>query len=87
MTPMSLMILIGAPISGRLSDRIGARWLLFSGTAIMAIGILLIIRQVSITATAALTGPGADRDRDRYGDDLLAHDRRRHARCAAAGGR
>ncbi len=57
MTPMSLMILVGAPISGRLSDRIGARWLLFSGTSIMAIGILLIIRQVSVTATQLSLAP------------------------------
>jgi len=57
MTPMSLMILVGAPISGRLSDRIGARWLLFSGTAIMAVGILFIIRQVSVSATQLSLAP------------------------------
>ncbi len=57
MTPMSLMILVGAPISGRLSDRIGARWLLFSGTAIMAFGILLIIRQTSVTTTQLSLAP------------------------------
>lgn len=57
MTPMSLMILVGAPISGRLSDRIGARWLLFSGTAIMAVGILFIIRQTSVDTTAASLAP------------------------------
>ena len=57
MTPMSLMILVGAPISGRLSDRIGARWLLFSGTALMAIGILFLIRQVSVTATQLSLAP------------------------------
>lgn len=57
MTPMSLMILVGAPISGRLSDRIGARWLLFSGTAIMAVGILFIMRQTSTTATQLSLAP------------------------------
>ncbi len=57
MTPMSLMILVGAPISGRLSDRIGARWLLFSGTAIMTVGILFIIRQVSVSATQLSLAP------------------------------
>jgi EmrB/QacA subfamily drug resistance transporter len=57
MTPMSLMILVGAPISGRLSDRIGTRWLLFSGTAIMALGILFIIRQTSTTTTQLSLAP------------------------------
>lgn len=57
MMPMSLMILVGAPISGRLSDRIGARWLLFSGTALMAVGILFIIRQTSTTTTVLSLAP------------------------------
>lgn len=57
MTPMSLMILVGAPISGRLSDRIGARWLLCSGTALMAVGILFIIRQTSTSTTASSLAP------------------------------
>jgi MFS family permease len=57
MAPMSLMILVGAPISGRLSDRIGARWLLFAGTAIMAIGILFITYQVSVDTTVASLAP------------------------------
>jgi EmrB/QacA subfamily drug resistance transporter len=57
MTPMSLMILVGAPISGRLSDRIGARWLLFAGTALMAVGILFIIRQTSTSTTVLSLAP------------------------------
>lgn len=57
MVPMSLMILVGAPISGRLSDRIGARWLLFAGTAIMAVGILFITHQVSVDTTVASLAP------------------------------
>ncbi len=57
MTPMSLMILVGAPISGRLSDRIGSRWLLFAGTAIMAIGILFITRQTTVNTTIASLAP------------------------------
>jgi EmrB/QacA subfamily drug resistance transporter len=57
LVPMSLMILVGAPISGRLSDRIGARWLLFAGTAIMGIGILFIINQVAVDTTIASLAP------------------------------
>ena len=57
MTPMSLMIMVGAPISGRLSDKIGSRWILFAGTAIMAVGILLITRQTSLDTTVASLAP------------------------------
>lgn len=57
MTPMSLMILIGAPISGRLSDRIGSRWLLFAGTAIMAVGIVFITRQTNLDTTVTSLAP------------------------------
>jgi len=57
MTPMSLMILVGAPISGRLSDRIGSRWLLAAGTAIMAVGILFITRQTSVDTTVLSLSP------------------------------
>lgn len=57
MTPMSLMILVGAPISGRLSDRIGSRWLLSAGTAIMAVGILYITRQTSVDTTVLSLSP------------------------------
>ncbi|HET9661224.1 MAG TPA: DHA2 family efflux MFS transporter permease subunit [Thermomicrobiales bacterium] len=57
MMPMSLMILVGAPIAGRLSDRIGARWLLFAGTAIMSLGILFITSRVSTDTTIASLAP------------------------------
>jgi EmrB/QacA subfamily drug resistance transporter len=48
MTPMSAMILVGAPLAGRLTDRIGARWILFTGTGLMAIGILMIIGRIDL---------------------------------------
>ncbi len=48
MTPMSAMILIGAPLAGRLTDRIGARWILVSGTGLMAIGIFMIISRIDL---------------------------------------
>src|SRR5688500_11651776 len=48
MMPMSLMLMVVAPVSGRLSDRIGARWLLIAGLTFVTVGILLITRQVSI---------------------------------------
>lgn len=57
MTPMSLMIMVGAPISGRLSDKIGSRWILFVGTAIMTIGILFITRQTNLDTTVVSLAP------------------------------
>src|SRR5215208_929431 len=50
MMPMSLMLMFVAPVSGRLSDRIGARWILITGLILVTVGILLITSRVS-TAT------------------------------------
>src|SRR5215204_4854414 len=49
MMPMSLMLMFVAPVSGRLSDRIGARWILTTGITLVAVGILFITSQVSAT--------------------------------------
>jgi EmrB/QacA subfamily drug resistance transporter len=38
--PMTLLIIIGAPIAGRLSDRIGSRWLMTSGMTLLGIQLL-----------------------------------------------
>lgn len=51
MTPMSAMILVAAPLAGRLTDRIGARWILVGGTGLMAVGILFIISRIDLTTT------------------------------------
>ncbi|MEJ7761671.1 MAG: MFS transporter [Thermomicrobiales bacterium] len=48
MVPMSLMIMVGAPIAGRLTDRIGARWILVTGLALMTGGVLFIITRISL---------------------------------------
>lgn len=42
LTPLPLTIAAVAPISGRLADRIGTRWLAASGLAIACIGLLLL---------------------------------------------
>src|SRR3954447_4730620 len=47
MMPMSLMLMIVAPVSGRLSDRIGARWILTTGITLVTLGILFITSRVS----------------------------------------
>ncbi|HEY8447771.1 MAG TPA: DHA2 family efflux MFS transporter permease subunit [Thermomicrobiales bacterium] len=51
MTPMSMMVMIAAPLSGRLTDRIGARWILFTGTSLMGLGILFIISRTNLDTT------------------------------------
>jgi EmrB/QacA subfamily drug resistance transporter len=38
--PMTLLIIVCAPIAGRLSDRIGSRWLMTSGMALLGIQLL-----------------------------------------------
>src|SRR5215210_4685681 len=51
MMPMSLMLMFVAPASGRLSDRIGARWILTTGLILVTVGILLITSRVSTTTS------------------------------------
>src|SRR5207302_967997 len=46
--PMSAGMLVLAPITGRLSDRVGARWLLVSGLSLMSLGILLTIWRTNL---------------------------------------
>ncbi len=48
MTPMSIMIMISAPLAGRLTDRIGARWILVTGLTLMTSGVLFIISRISL---------------------------------------
>ncbi|HEX2282366.1 MAG TPA: DHA2 family efflux MFS transporter permease subunit [Thermomicrobiales bacterium] len=49
MMPMSLMLMFVAPVSGRLSDRVGARWILTTGLTLVSVGIVLITMNVSTT--------------------------------------
>src|SRR5947209_20500326 len=42
--PMVSLIILIAPISGRLSDRIGSRWLMGSGMTLVGISLLLYER-------------------------------------------
>src|SRR5215216_5876324 len=49
MMPMSLMLMFVAPVSGRLSDRIGVRWILTTGLILVTVGILFITSRVSTT--------------------------------------
>ncbi|MDF2758110.1 MAG: hypothetical protein K0S99_742 [Thermomicrobiales bacterium] len=58
MMPMSLMLMVVAPISGRLSDRIGARWILTAGLTLVTVGIVLMTSQVSTTTNWRALLPG-----------------------------
>jgi len=51
MTPMSLTIMVAAPLAGRLTDRIGARWILTAGLTLMTLGIVFIISRISTETT------------------------------------
>ncbi len=42
MAPMSAVLMVAAPMSGKLVDRIGPRWILFFGTSLMTIGIFML---------------------------------------------
>ena len=48
--PMTILIIIVAPIAGRLSDRIGSRWLMGAGMTIVGIS-LLLYQRVGIGST------------------------------------
>ena len=51
MTPMSIMILIAAPLAGRMTDKIGARWILVSGLSLVTGGIWFIISRIDVDTT------------------------------------
>jgi EmrB/QacA subfamily drug resistance transporter len=51
MTPMSIAIMVSAPFAGRLTDRIGARWILVGGLLTMSGGILFIISRINLDTT------------------------------------
>jgi EmrB/QacA subfamily drug resistance transporter len=42
--PMTLLIIIVAPLAGRVSDRIGARWLIGSGMTLVSVALLIFAR-------------------------------------------
>ena len=51
MLPNGLVIMVTAPLAGRLTDRLGARWILVGGLSLMGIGILILINQISVTTS------------------------------------
>jgi EmrB/QacA subfamily drug resistance transporter len=49
MTPMSLIMMFAAPAAGKLSDRLGARWILITGLTLMSVGILYLSTRITPT--------------------------------------
>lgn len=57
MSPISIMIMLTAPIAGRMTDHFGPRWILFTGTSLIAVGISLVIRQIDLDTTSRSLAP------------------------------
>jgi len=58
--PMALVSTVVAPIAGRLSDRLEAKWILFTGLTCFAAGLGLAVTLISLHATqATFWGPAA----------------------------
>jgi EmrB/QacA subfamily drug resistance transporter len=55
--PFTVMILIIAPIAGRLSDRFGSRWFMTFGTLILGAGLLLTVRSQPDSSYLAVIMP------------------------------
>jgi EmrB/QacA subfamily drug resistance transporter len=58
MVPFTVMILLIAPISGRLSDRYGSRWFMAGGTALLAAGLAMALRMQVGSGYASVILPG-----------------------------
>lgn len=48
--PMSIAMLVAAPLAGRLTDTLGARWILTGGLSTMVVGLFWIIRSSTLGA-------------------------------------
>lgn len=53
MAPMSIVMLFGAPIAGRMTDRFGPRWIVFGGLVTMVVGIMYLARLTDLDTTPA----------------------------------
>jgi EmrB/QacA subfamily drug resistance transporter len=51
MTPLAAVVIVASPSSGTLSDRIGPKWLMFSGMLVAAAGFYLTMRAMVVDAS------------------------------------
>ena len=56
--PMTILIILLAPVAGRASDRIGSRWLMTAGMTLLAVQ-LLYFSQLGADATSGTSCPGS----------------------------
>jgi EmrB/QacA subfamily drug resistance transporter len=49
--PLPLALMLVAPIAGRLTDKIGGRWILFGGTLLAAVGVYYVSQMTGINTT------------------------------------
>ncbi|WP_067933593.1 MFS transporter [Alicyclobacillus kakegawensis] len=47
--PMSGLVFVGAPLAGRLTDKIGPKWVLATGMGLLTVGVLLMTRIGSVS--------------------------------------
>jgi predicted MFS family arabinose efflux permease len=52
--PMTLLIIVIAPLAGRLADRVGSRWLMVTGMVLLSVHLTLFARVDESTGYAAL---------------------------------
>lgn len=55
--PLAAMLMVAAPISGKLADRLGGKWLIVIGLAVMAVGTFWIGHFTLATTVGQLIGP------------------------------
>ncbi len=85
--PMTVLIILVAPIAGKYSDRVGSRWLVGGGMVLLSISLLSLL---AARRDLELLGcpPGAPHRRLRHGDRDDADHRCRHGlRAGGQGGR
>jgi EmrB/QacA subfamily drug resistance transporter len=55
--PFTVMILLIAPVAGRLSDRFGSRWFMTAGTLVLGAGLLLALRYEPVSSYLSVILP------------------------------
>ena len=83
--PLTILIILLAPIAGRASDRIGSRWLMTGGMTLLSVQ-LVYFSQLGPHASYWSLLPGDADRRRRHGADDDAEHRRCHARGAGREG-
>ena len=87
MAPASLMSMVVAPVAGRLTDKIGGKYILMLGLILFGGGMGWVALEASTTSNVVRLPARADRGRDRDGLCVRAHGHGSHAERRSADGR